>query len=102
NGSLLTAVLQRYPTMQGILFDLPGVIERARQNIAAAGLARRCQCVADNFFESVARGADAYLMRHIIHDWDDERSTLILKNIHAVLPPNCPVLLVENVIEPGN
>jgi len=102
NGSLLTAVLQRYPNMQGILFDLPGVIERAKKNIEAAGLVKRCQCVAGNFFESVARGADAYLMRHIIHDWDDERSTVILKNIHAVLPANGRVLVVENVIEPGN
>src|SRR5262249_15123632 len=102
NGSLLTAVLQRYPNMQGILFDLPGVIDRAKKNIEAAGLAKRCQCVAGNFFESVVRGADAYLMRHIIHDWDDERSTVILKNIHAMLPANGRVLVVENVIEPGN
>lgn len=102
NGSLLTAVLQRYPTMQGILYDLPGVIDRARQNIEAAGLANRCRCMAGDFFASVVGGADAYLMRHIIHDWDDERATLILKNVHAVLPPKGRVLVVENVIEPGN
>lgn len=102
NGSLLTAVLQRYPTMQGILYDLPGVIGRAKANIAAAGLTSRCQCLSGDFFTSVAPGADAYLLRHIIHDWDDERATLILKNIHAVLPANGRVLVVENVIEPGN
>jgi predicted O-methyltransferase YrrM len=102
NGSLLTAVLMRYKAMRGVLFDLPGVIERARKNIEAAGLQDRCQCVAGNFFESVAGGADAYLLRHIIHDWDDEKSTQILKNVHAVLPAGGRVLVVENVIEPGN
>jgi hypothetical protein len=102
NGSLLTAVLKRYPAMKGILFDLPGVIERARPNIAAAGLTDRCQCVAGNFFEKVAPGADVYLMRHIIHDWDDERCGQILKNIHAVLPAGGRVLVVECVLEPGN
>src|SRR5437667_369003 len=69
NGSLLTAVLNRYPKMQGILFDLPGVIERAKANLAGAGLAGRCQCVGGDFFQAVVPGADAYLMRHIIHDW---------------------------------
>jgi hypothetical protein len=74
NGSVVTALLRRYPAMQGVLFDLPGVVERARANIEAAGLEGRCQRVAGNFFEAVPPGADAYLMRHIIHDWDDDKS----------------------------
>jgi hypothetical protein len=102
NGSLLSAVLGKYPSMRGILFDLPGVIERAKSNIEKAGLSGRCQCVAGNFFEGVAPGADVYLMRHIIHDWDDTRSVKILKNVHAVLPKGGRVLLVETVIQPGN
>ncbi len=102
NGSLICGVLKQYPAMRGILFDLPGVIERARGNIAAAGLADRCRCVAGNFFESVVPGADVYLMRHIIHDWDDDRCVKILKNIAAVLPAGGRVLIVETVIEPGN
>lgn len=102
NGSLLSAVLGKYPTMQGILFDLPGVIERAKTNIEKAGLSGRCSCVAGNFFENVAPGADAYLMRHIIHDWDDDRCVKILKTVHAVLPTGGRVLVVETVIEPGN
>jgi hypothetical protein len=102
NGSLLTTVLRRYPKMQGILFDLPGVIERAKGNLAAAGLTARCQCVAGDFFQGLAAGADAYLLRHIIHDWDDERSVRILKNIGAVLPTKGRVMVVETVIEPGN
>ncbi len=102
NGSLLTAVLKRYPKMHGILFDLPGVIERAKANLDAAGLTDRCQCIAGDFFQAVAPGADAYLLRHIIHDWDDERSVRILKNVAAALPAKGRVLVVETVIAPGS
>src|ERR1700682_4929837 len=82
NGSVLTAVLMKHPLMKGILFDLPGVAERAKDKIKAAALTDRCQVVGGSFFESVPTGADAYMMRHIIHDWDDEKSTKILKNVH--------------------
>ncbi len=102
NGSLLTAVLRHYPALRGILYDLPGVAERARANIQAAGLADRCQVIGGDFFASVAGGADAYLLRHIIHDWDDQRSLQILRNIHRVLPDGGKLLLVESVIPPGN
>ena len=88
--------------MKGILFDLPHVIERARPNIEAAGLGDRCQLVSGDFFQSVPSGADAYAMRHIIHDWDDEKSLTILKNCHAVMSPGNKLLLVESVIPPGN
>jgi hypothetical protein len=102
NGSVLCAVLQKYPALRGILFDLPGVAERARAGIRAAGLAERCQVVGGNFFESVPGGADAYLMRHIIHDWDDERSTRILRNLHQAMGADGRLLVVEGVIPPGN
>ena len=82
NGSLLTTVLKKYPELRGILYDLPGVTERATANLQAAGLADRCKVIGGSFFESVPEGADAYLMRHIIHDWDDEKATTILRNVH--------------------
>jgi len=88
--------------MQGILFDLPGVIERARANIEAAGLEGRCQVVAGNFFEVVPPGADAYLMRHIIHDWDDDESITILRNCRRALGHGGKLLIVEGVVPPGN
>jgi hypothetical protein len=102
NGSKITAILQKHPEMRGILFDLPHVVGRARPNIEAAGLGDRCQLVSGDFFQSVPSGADAYVMRHIIHDWDDEKSHTILRNCHAVMSPGNKLLLVESVIPPGN
>jgi hypothetical protein len=102
NGSLLTTVLQKYPAMRGILYDLSGVTERAKIGLQAAGLADRCQVIGGNFFESVPGGADAYLMRHIIHDWDDEKATRILQNVHRAMPTAGRLLIVESVIPPGN
>jgi hypothetical protein len=102
NGSLLTTVLTKYPKMRGMLYDLPGVAERAKVNLQAAGLTERCQVLGGSFFESVPGGADAYLMRHIIHDWDDEKATLILRHVRRAMSDEGRLLLVEGVIAPGN
>jgi hypothetical protein len=104
NGSLITLTLQKHAKLKGILYDLPHVIERSRSNIAVAGLADRCQCVAGSFFEKVPEGADAYLMRHIIHDWDDAESIAILKNCRRAMGANreARLLILETVIPPGN
>ncbi len=102
NGLNLISVLQKYPEMKGILFDLPHVVERARERIEAAGVGDRCELIAGDFFESVPEGADAYFLRHIIHDWDDERSLTILRNCHAAMAPAGRLLVVESVIPEGN
>jgi len=102
NGSLITGILQNHSEMKGILFDLPHTIERAKDRIEEAGLVSRCDLVGGNFFEEVPHGADAYLMRHIIHDWDDEKSLLILRNCHRAMPTDSKLLVVESVIPPGN
>jgi hypothetical protein len=102
NGSLLSATLKRNPRLQGVLYDRPDVVERARPRLAAEGLADRCRAVGGDFFQEVPTGGDAYLLRHIIHDWDDERSLTILRNIRAALPAAGRVLIVESVIPPGN
>jgi ubiquinone/menaquinone biosynthesis C-methylase UbiE len=102
NGSAIIAILKRYPQMRGILFDLPGVIERAKEKIEAAGVADRCQVVGGSFLDAVSTGADAYLMRHVIHDWDDEKATQILKNIHRAMAKSGKLLIGEYVIPPGN
>lgn len=102
NGSLITAVLKRYPRMRGLLFDLGHVAGRARANLALAGLGERCQVVEGSFFDSVPAGADAYLMRHIIHDWTDEQSIQILGHCRRVVPANGRVLLVEFRVSAAN
>src|SRR5438552_14099389 len=102
NGSVLITILKQHPALRGILFDLPNVVARAEGAIQAAGIADRCQAMAGSFFESVPSGADAYLMRHIIHDWDDETALAILRNIHRAAPAGAKLLIVESVIRPGN
>jgi ubiquinone/menaquinone biosynthesis C-methylase UbiE len=102
NGSLLGAVLQRYPNVRGILYDLGHVVGRAREAIQTLGLEKRCSVVEGSFFESVPPGADAYLMRHVIHDWTDEQSVQILKNCRKVIPPHGKILLVEFSVPSAN
>jgi ubiquinone/menaquinone biosynthesis C-methylase UbiE len=102
NGTLLAAVLRRYPQLHGILFDLGHVVSRASAGMQAPGLDRRCKIIEGNFFESLPSGADAYLMRHIIHDWTDEQSIRILRNCRKVIPPDGRVLLVEFTVPAAN
>ena len=102
NGSLLTPLLLQYPAMKGILFDLGHVIERAKANLQKAGLGDRCEVREGSFFEAFPAGADAYLMRHIIHDWDDRQSIQILRNCRAVIPPHGRLFIVEAVVPMGN
>ena len=102
NGEVLSSILKAYPNMRGILFDLPAVAERTRANIEAAGLTDRCRVVAGSFFASVPAGADAYLLRHIIHDWDDEKSLTILRNCRTAMGEAGKLLVVEGIVPPGN
>jgi hypothetical protein len=102
NGSLLSVVLQRTPGLRGILQDLPHVIDRARAGVQAAGLLERCSVVGGSFFDAVPAGGDAYLLRHIIHDWYDEDCVKILGNVRRVIPATGKLLVVEGVVPPGN
>lgn len=102
NGSQITAVLERHREMKGMLFDLPHVIERAKERIAGAGLANRCQLIGGSFFESVPSGADVYLLRHIIHDWEEEKALAILRNCHRAMSAAGKLLVIESVIPPDN
>ncbi len=102
HGSLLCAVLKANPAMSGVVFDMPSVTAGARSTIEAAGLAGRCEVVGGDFFQSLPPGGDAYMMKHIIHDWDDDRSIQILKNCRSAMTPDGRVLILETVIQPGN
>jgi O-methyltransferase domain/Dimerisation domain len=102
NGSTLCGILKRHPGLHGTLFDLPGVIERAGPSVQSAGLADRVHLVAGSFFESVPSGVDAYVLRHIIHDWDEEKALRILANVREAIGEEGRLLVVESVIPPGN
>lgn len=102
HGRLLTAVLEANPSMRGVLFDLPHVIEGARGNVATTGASDRVEFATGDFFVSVPAGGDAYILKHIIHDWNDERALTILRNIKQAMNPGGRVLLVESVISEGN
>jgi len=102
NGEVISAILNKNPGSKGVLFDLPDVVNRAMENINAAGLSERCRLASGNFFESVTEGGDAYVMRHIIHDWNDDDAVTILSNCKKAMNPGGKVLVVEAVIQPGN
>jgi cyclopropane fatty-acyl-phospholipid synthase-like methyltransferase len=102
NGSLISSILARYPQMKGLLFDLGHVAGRAQDNLKASGLADRCTVMIGNFFEAIPAGADAYLFRHIIHDWTDEQSIQILDRCRKVIPANGKLLIVDCVVPAGN
>ncbi|AKG21840.1 methyltransferase [Calothrix sp. 336/3] len=102
HGKLLTDILKDNPRMQGILFDQESVIEGAKSFIAGSEVGDRCTLVSGDFFESVPSGGDAYILKMIIHDWSDELAIKILKNCRTVMPKDGKLLIVEQVVPPGN
>jgi len=102
HGQLLISILQKYPSMGGVLFDMEHVLAGARPRIRSAGLDDRVTTQAGDFFTAVPAGGDAYIMKHIIHDWDDDRALTILRNIKSVMRPGGRVILVESVLAPPN
>jgi len=101
HGYLLTSILKKYPEIRGVIFDLEHVHVGAKQRISEAGLKNRCETSGGDFFSAVP-AADAYIMKHIIHDWNDEKALTILKNCAAVGRGKTKVILVEAVLKPGN
>ena len=101
SGSLLAAVLRQHPRLHGVLFDQPSVVAQANE-IERAGVADRCEVVGGNFFEAVPPGADLYLMKAILHDWEDAEATAILRTIRTAIDGSGRLLVVERVIGPPN
>jgi SAM-dependent methyltransferase len=97
NGSLLVGILNANANLRGVVFDMPQVAEKARCKIAEAGLQSRCEAIEGSFFEGVPAGADAYIIKHVIHDWDDDRAIAILRNIRSAMPPHGRLLIAEGV-----
>jgi hypothetical protein len=102
HGHVLTSVLREFPQMRGVLFDLEHVIAGSGPLLAVSGVQSRVRAEPGDFFKAVPAGGDAYIMKHIIHDWDDARATTILKNIaKAMGAKRGKVILFESVIAAG-
>lgn len=104
HGSLLATILKANPKLNGVLFDLPSVIARAAKDrhVTAKGIADRCRLESGDFFESVPRGGDAYILKYVLHNWDDENCLKILANCRAAMNDNGRILVADPVIAPGN
>jgi len=100
-GLLLATILQRHPEMRGTLYEMPHVLEGAKTG-ALQPLMERCTLASGDMFSSVPSGTDAYIMKHIIHDWPDEQCILLLKACRKGLNAGGKLLIVDSVIQPGN
>lgn len=101
HGALLAVILSRFPTVRGMLFDQPHVVAGADDVIRASGVSDRIQIVAGSFFEEVP-GADAYVLQHILHDWDDAAAIDIVRTIRKAAPDGARLLVIERLLGPPN
>jgi hypothetical protein len=99
-GALIATILRSYPQMTGILFDLAEVIQRRGQT-AEAAVEARYKAIAGNVFESVPEGADAYLVKNVLHDWDDASALTILQNCRRAMKDRAKLLVIEMVLQEG-
>ena len=104
HGGFLASALQHFPKLKGVVYDMPQVVEGAHENLRRAGVSDRCSVNGGDFFQSVPSGADAYMMKLIIHDWADEPALKILKNCRKALDgvKGGRLLIMDAVIATGN
>jgi hypothetical protein len=102
HGHLVATILRRHRKVRGVLYDQPQVVGGAAEQGFFKGLGNRIETAGGDFFASVPAGADGYIMKYILHDWDDDRCVRILSLCREAMAPGGRVLVVENVIEPGN
>lgn len=95
DGSLLFGALREHPHLSGVLFDLPYVVSLARSSAEPAGIAGRCEFVGGSFFESVPASGDLYVLRSILHDWDDARALRVLESCRCAVPADGRILVIE-------
>jgi hypothetical protein len=100
HGHLLSAILRKYPSMQGVLFEFPPVLDGAPEMLASYGVTDRAELVGGDFCTDVPVVADVYMLKHIVHDWYDDKCQIILGNIRRVMPDDARVLIIDAVI-PG-
>ncbi|HEV8390659.1 MAG TPA: methyltransferase [Dongiaceae bacterium] len=102
HGALLAALLRAHPHLAGILFDLPSVVAGAMQVLGETGIAERARCVAGDFFDEAPGGADLYVMKSVLHNWEDGDAARILSTCRAAMKPGARLLVIERVVPVGN
>ena len=100
-GTLLAGILKARPDLKGVLVDAPGVLAEAQHHLARAGVRDRVELSEGDFFESVTARADVYVLKDVLHDWDDERCRTILRTVRPAMPAGARVVLVETLQEPN-
>ena len=101
-GTLLAAILAAHPALRGVLFDQPHVLTGANELLERAGVADRCEVVSGSFFEAVPTGADAHLLKSVVHDWDDTATVKILRTCRAAIAETGRIFVIEPIIRAGN
>jgi cyclopropane fatty-acyl-phospholipid synthase-like methyltransferase len=101
-GSVARALVARFSDLKCGLFDLPAVADRARESFAADGLSDRCTVEAGSFFDAIPSGYDTYLLKHVLHDWDDAKCVIILSNVRRTIGSDGRLLVLECVVPSGN
>lgn len=101
HGALLLGILSAHPHLRGVLYDLPAVVAGATE-LRSGALAARCEVLGGNFFEAIPAGADGYILKRIIHDWDDHAAVKILENCRRAISREGTLLLVDWVLKPPN
>lgn len=102
NGALVIAVLNKAPQAKGVVFDEEYVVSETKKELSAKGYDKRCNTVAGSFFDFIPDGGDAYLMKMVLHDWNDEQCLQILRNCNKAMKPGSKLLVFEAVIPEGN
>jgi hypothetical protein len=101
-GALLAAILSRHPSMEGLLFDQPHVVSGAPQRLAEAGVRDRCRIVGGDMFDEVPAGGDAYVLKAILHDWEDPQARAILQTCRRAMTPAATLLVMERLLDDAN
>jgi hypothetical protein len=101
-GSFLAGILSQNPDTRGVLLDQPQAVERAKILIGDAGLESRCEVITGSFLESIPAGGDAYVLKHVLRDWDDDHVRTILGNCHRAMRTDATLLVIDAVVDPRN
>jgi hypothetical protein len=98
SSELIAAVVKEYPGLRGTVFDLPRCAETANDCLQSVGVSDRASFLASDFFNTISAIADVIILKSMIHDWNDERSSVILQNCRQALPESGSLLLVERIM----